>query len=213
MTDAYFVSGLGADSRVFRHINLPEGYTPVFLDWIKPTPKESLQHYALRMAEKIDSSKPFVLIGLSMGGMIVSEISKVYIPKKAILISSCPTAAHLPPYFKFVKKLKLHRVLPVQAVKFSAISKRLFSAESPDDKLMIRKIIKESDNHFIKWAMDAVLHWDGMPPECNLVHIHGTKDEVLPIRYVKPTHIISKAGHMLVMVNADKVNKILAEEL
>lgn len=209
--NVYFISGLGADRRVFRHIVLPEGHKAIFLDWIMPKPKETLYHYSVRMAEDIDASKPFALIGLSMGGMVASEISCILSPSKTILISSSPVAGHLPPYFAYAAKLNLHKIVPVSAVKFSAASKRLFSAETNEDKQLIKQLIKESDPAFIKWAMDAILNWKGQAMPTNLVHIHGTKDEVLPIRYVKPTHVIKGAGHMLVMANATRVNEIIAE--
>jgi hypothetical protein len=33
------------------------------------------------------------------------------------------------------------------------------------------------------------------------------------MRFTKPTHIISKAGHLMVMNRAEEINKILNEEL
>lgn len=50
----YFISGLAADSRVFKHVVLPPGYEPIYIDWINPLTAESLQDYALRLAEKIN---------------------------------------------------------------------------------------------------------------------------------------------------------------
>ncbi|RYD69520.1 MAG: hypothetical protein EOP53_27030, partial [Sphingobacteriales bacterium] len=62
----YFISGLAADCRVFKRIQLPAGFESVYLDWIPPLPNESLQSYAMRMAESIDTNEPFALVGLSM---------------------------------------------------------------------------------------------------------------------------------------------------
>ena len=39
----YFVSGLAADKRVFKHIILPVGFETVYLDWITPLKNESLK--------------------------------------------------------------------------------------------------------------------------------------------------------------------------
>lgn len=206
---AYFISGMAADSRVFRHIRLPEGYEPVYLEWIEPRSNESLSDYALRLAEAIDSSAPFALIGLSFGGMLATEIAKQYKPAITILISSIPVSSHLPGYFKVMAKLRLHRFVPISLLKTSATAKRLFTAETNEDKKLLVQIIRESNPAMIRWSMNAILNWknDWMPdPVC---HIHGTRDEVLPIRYTTPTHTIPKAGHMLVMSDADAVNSIL----
>ena len=209
----YFVSGLAADSRVFKNIQLPEHCVPVFLEWIDPLTKESLKNYALRMAAGIDTSEPFAVIGLSMGGMIITEIAREYKPAFTILISSVPASAQLPFYFKAAGKLRLHKMVPVSFVKSAAKLKRVFTKESNEDKTILRNIIQDSDNKFIYWAMDAILQWNGGQLASPYTHIHGTSDEVLPMRFTKPTHIIAKGGHLMVMNRAGEINAVLKEIL
>lgn len=210
---AYLISGLAADSRVFKHIRLPDGFEIVHLEWIRPKKKESLNDYALRMAESIVVEEPFVLMGLSMGGMIASEIARVKKPAKLILISSVPCSGNLPFYFRTAGTLSLYKLVPVAALKWAARTKRFFTTETNEDKELLRQVIQESDNDFIKWAVEAILKWKQDVPLPDLVHIHGTKDEVLPIRFTHPTHIIKGAGHMMIMTQAREINKLLAAEL
>ena len=209
----YFISGMAADSRIFCHIRLPQGYEAVHLEWIKPEKNESLASYALRLAQRIDTSEPFVLIGLSFGGMLASEIAKRYKPAMTVLISSIPISSHLPGYFKVAAKLRLHKVVPVSLLKTAASMKRMFTRETNEDKKLILQAIRESDASLVRWSMDAILKWknDQMPEPC--CHIHGTRDEVLPMRYTNPTHTIKKAGHMLVLTDAGMVNEILTKTL
>jgi pimeloyl-ACP methyl ester carboxylesterase len=209
----YFISGLAADSRVFKHIQLPVHCEAVFLEWITPLKNESLQNYSLRLAEKIDSSESFAVIGLSMGGMLAAEIGKQLNPVITILISSVPSSAHLPFYFRTAAALRLHKIVPISLIKRAAVMKRLFTAETADDKMTLKQIIKESDVNFIRWAMDAILKWKNQELPFSYIHIHGTKDEVLPIRFTKPTHVIQKAGHLMVMNRAGEINTILREVL
>jgi len=209
----YFISGLAADSRVFKYIRLPAHCEPVFLEWIKPIKNESLQDYSLRLAERIDRNESFSIIGLSMGGMMASEIADKLKPVVTILISSIPSSKHLPFYFKTAAALKLHNAVPISVVKSAAVVKRFFTSETDDDKKMIRQIIKESDNDFIRWAMGAILKWDHEIIPSPYIHIHGTRDEVLPMRFTKPTHVINKAGHLMIMTNAGEINKILKDVL
>lgn len=210
---AYFISGMAADSRVFCHIRLPEGYEAVHLEWIKPEKNESLASYAMRLAQRIDINEPFALIGLSFGGMLATEIAKQYKPAMTILISSIPVSSHLPGYFKVAAKLRLHKVVPITLLKGAATMKRLFTRETNADKRLILQAIRESDASLIRWSMDAILNWnnDQAPEPC--CHIHGTRDELLPIRYTKPTHTIKKGGHMLVLTDAAMVNEILTGAL
>jgi pimeloyl-ACP methyl ester carboxylesterase len=209
----YFVSGLAADSRVFKNICLPQHCEPVFLEWIEPLKNESLKDYALRMAGSINTAEPFALIGLSMGGMITAEIARQYKPAVVILISSIPGSAQLPFYFKAAGAVRLHKLVPVSLVKSAAKIKRVFTSESAEDKIMLKQIIQDSDSRFIHWAMDAILKWrcDALPQP--YVHIHGSKDEILPMRFTNPTHIIPKAGHLMVMNRAGEINSILQEVL
>lgn len=209
----YFISGMAADSRVFRHIQLPPGFEAVFLDWITPQKEESLPSYAMRLAANIDTTQPFALVGLSFGGMLATEIAKQFKPVATILISSVPVSDHLPGYFRVAAKLKLHKFIPISLLKSSAAAKRFFTAERADDKKLLWQIINESDTGLIRWSMHAILSWQNDTIPQPVWHIHGTRDEVLPIRYTQPTHTIAKAGHMLVMTRPGEVNQILSELL
>ena len=209
----YFISGLAADSRVFKHIRLPDGYETVYLDWIKANKNESLASYALRLAEKINVHEKFVLVGLSMGGMVASEIAKIHKPVITILLSSASTHKQFPHRFKVAYYLRLHKLIPVPFFKSASLIKRLFTSERPEDKLVLEQIIKDSDPAFIRWALGAILGWKNEDVPDNLWHIHGSKDEVLPIRRSRPTHIISKGTHLMVMTRAAELNKLLEELL
>ncbi len=210
---AYFISGLAADSRVFKHIRLPDGFEAIYLDWIPPLQDEALREYAMRLSEKIDAGEKFMLVGLSMGGMIAVEIANHLHPVLTVIISSIPISTHLPNYFRFGARLYLHRMIPIRLIKQAAIAKRLFTTETKEDKEMLKTIIRESDPVFIKWALAAIIGWQNVTVPDKLIHIHGSRDELLVMKYTRPTHIISKAGHLMVMNRAEEINRILEEIL
>ena len=214
----YFISGLAADSRVFKHIRLPEGCEIIHLNWITPENNESLSSYAERLSAKIDSSEPFALLGLSMGGMIACEIANAFTrhskkPHITILLSSVPVHHHLPVYFKLFYSLRLHRMIPVQLLKSASLLKRLFAPDTSEDKFILRQVIKDSDPVFIKWAIHAILQWKNETIPQPILHIHGTRDKVLPLQYARPTHIIHNGGHLMVMGNAGELNRLIEEAL
>jgi len=205
----YFISGLAADSRVFKNIKLPEGFEAVYLDWIKPLKDESLESYAIRLAEKIDHHKKFILVGLSMGGMIASEIAKKYKPEITILVSSAPTFRQFPKRFRVARNLHLHKIIPAGFLKSASVVMRLFTTESPEDKVVLKQVIRDSDPLFIRWAIGAILNWRNEVIPQPMWHIHGTNDKILPMRYTKPTHIITNGGHLMIMSRANDLNRIL----
>ena|ERR1700712_2578614 len=215
----YFVSGLAADSRVFKHIRLPIGYEMLHLDWIAAFKNESLERYAWRLAEKIIPGEPFALVGLSMGGMIVTEIANQFNmhkragPAVIILISSVPVSKHLPPHFRWAHFLGLEKIIPVRMLKSLSFLKRYFSLEKKENKKILNEVIKDSDPVFIRWAMLAILAWKNEIIPKQLYHFHGTNDRILPIRYTTPTYTIKGGGHLLVMERAGELNVLIAEAL
>ena len=208
----YLIPGLAADRTVFKYIKLPPGYTAAYLDWITPFDNESLPDYACRLSKQINTHKPFVIIGLSFGGMLAVEIAKKFKPVCTILISSVPVVQHLPSYFRIAGRLRLHKVIPISFIQHAAILKRLFTKETGEDKKILKVMIRKSNVRFIRWAMHAVLSWTNTYIPEKLFHIHGTRDGILPHRFTKPTYLIY-GGHLLVLNRADEINTILKQVL
>lgn len=209
----YFISGIGADYRFFTHIRLPEGYEPSYIHWIPPQHNETLRAYALRLADQIDSSQPFILVGLSLGGIMSVEIAQKIPPVCTILISSVPLASHLPRLYKIAGKLRLGRLVPATLLKAAAMIKHSLTMRPAENRRLMRQVIRAGDDRFIRWALNAVLVWDNHTLPQPLYHIHGTWDEVFPIGLTTPTRAVRKAGHMFVVSRPEIVNQFLREIL
>jgi pimeloyl-ACP methyl ester carboxylesterase len=209
----YFISGLGADNRIFKYVRLPEGFEAVNLDWLTPAKNEELSDYALRMSEKIDQSEPFIIAGLSLGGMIASELTKRINPVFTILISSVPISSQLPPYIRFAGKLKLLNFIPLGFLKSTALAKRMMAVMAHDDVKLLTEMLKDTPPFFIRWGMQAVATWKNETLPYPYAHIHGTWDRVLPIRYTHPTRIVKRGGHAMIINRIDEINNWLNEVL
>lgn len=207
---------MGADHRAFSFITLPKGYNTVYIHWIPHHKKEKLADYALRLASQIDTSAAFILIGLSMGGMMAAEIAKKFPPVCTILISSIPVATHLPPYYRWAGRLHATSLMSpslLKVVKAAARFKQALTRQPSPAGQLTYDMFQVADNDFLRWAMMAVLEWSNHQPPHPLHHIHGTKDRVLPIRFTHPTHAVPLAGHILVMSRPEAVNAFLKEVL
>jgi pimeloyl-ACP methyl ester carboxylesterase len=209
---AYFLSGIGADQRAFQKIKLPEGYEPVYLDWITPEKDESITNYASRLCELI-SDDDFILVGLSFGGMVATEIAKVKTPKKIIIISSVACYDELPWYFKKVGRMGLHKIVPIALLKMGTVINRMMGVGTREDKQIVYDFVRTVDPSFIRWSLNAILTWNahGRIPE--LVHVHGSKDHLLPCKYTHPDYLIENAGHLMVLNKAEEVNKAIFDAL
>lgn len=209
----YFISGMGADQRAFSYITLPKGFEAIHLPWIDPYKHEPLSDYALRLAEGIRTSEPFILVGLSMGGMMAVEIAKKYPPVCTILISSIPLSGQLPRYYRIAVKLKANTLLSPSFVKRLFRFMKAFIRRRSPAKNLVTDMFRACDNEFFKWSTVAVPHWDNHLLPQPLYQIHGKRDLVLPIRLTHPTRSVPRAGHMLVMTHPAIVNTFLAEVL
>ncbi|HXD76410.1 MAG TPA: alpha/beta hydrolase [Puia sp.] len=210
--NAYLISGIGADYRLFTHIVLPPGYEVRHIHWIAPEKEESLPAYACRLAGQIDLKTPFILIGFSLGGIMATEIANRCHPVRTIIISSVPISSQLPPYYRHAHRLRLSKLVTPQVMKFFASAKFRLTMRRGNRKIM-REVIRAGDNRFITWAMHAVLDWRNETIPGSLVHIHGAWDEIFPVRWTRPTFTIPKAGHNLVLRRAAEVNRLLREIL
>jgi pimeloyl-ACP methyl ester carboxylesterase len=210
--DIYLISGLGADRTIFRNLTFGNAANIHYLDWIPPKAKESLKAYALRMAEAIDQSVPFSLIGLSFGGMLATEIASVLHPQQTVLVSSVPESQELPWHFRFVGRTGINKLIPVIKPKYvPKFMAAFFGVETRDDHVFFLQLLRRTDPRFSKWAVDAILKWDRTETPGGIIRIHGGKDRVLPIGNRKVDYLINGGGHFMIFNRADEISKILAE--
>ncbi len=210
---AYFVSGLGGDRRLFASIELPEYVEPVYLDWIPALKQESLKEYAYRLGAAIPNQEPCILVGLSMGGMIVTELANIKNCQKLILISSTPTSNGLPFWYRWAGGIKAEKWVPLSFIKAGSLLKRFFSTESGNEKELLRDMIRNTKAEHLRWSMSAIIHWKQSEFPQSIVHIHGSKDRIIPIRLLRPTHVIPGAGHLMILQQSERINEILEAEL
>jgi len=79
--------------------------------------KESIANYAKRLSTVIDESEPFVLIGLSFGGIVAVEMHHFLQPDKTIIISSAATKSQLPKLIRAIRFMPLYELLPSRFLK------------------------------------------------------------------------------------------------
>lgn len=208
----YIFSGLGADERVFQKLDF-SGFKTVFVKWIVPQDNESIEHYSSRLIEQIATVKP-TLIGLSFGGLIAIEVAKQIETEKVILLSSAKTQNEIPFYYRFAGQLRLHKILPLRLLKDSNfITNWFFGAHSTFDKKLLKQILIDTDPTFLKWAIDKVVRWTNETLPKNIIHIHGTSDRILPLRFVSCDVEIENGGHLMTLNKSDELNMILRENL
>ena len=205
-THIYFVPGLGANSKIFKYINLPKDkYESHFLEWIIPTSiDESISDYARRMCETI-SEKNVVLVGVSFGGIMVQEMSKHIHPKKIFLISSVKTKNELPSRMAFTRMSKSYKLFPASHI--NRIEKTLIKIFGEKAKKMAQRyndFLSVRDPRYLKWAIKNVVIWPQTEAIPNITHIHGDADGIFPIKNINDCIVIKRTGHIMMTLKKGK---------
>ncbi len=206
----YCIGGLGTDEKIFRNLVLP-GWELKHLPWLKPNDKETLEEYATRMIAPVTEENP-ILIGVSFGGMMSIEIARLRPIKKIILISSIKTHLERPKWMGISGKLRLHKISPSKPNRFSEnLANKRLGVTNESERDFANSYRRSVDKDYLSWSINQIVTWkNNWQPE-NIVHIHGDKDQVFPIKKIKATHIVKDGTHMMVMNRADEVsNYILA---
>ncbi|MFD2521689.1 alpha/beta hydrolase [Emticicia soli] len=208
MKNLYIFSGLGVDQRVFKYLDFT-GFNVTFINWIKPTPTESIEDYAKRLTTQIYTKKP-VLIGLSFGGMMAVEVAKLISTQRIILIASAKTYTEIPFYFRWLGYLKMHKIIPTQLLKYPGfINYWFFGVKNKVHKALLAEILNDLDTDFLKWAIDKIVCWQNQTMHSNTIHIHCNNDHILPLRYINCNYIVSKGGHFMTVDKAKQISQLL----
>lgn len=204
------ISGLGADQRIFDFLQLD--HEVITLDWIAPKPKETIASYAQRLIDHYEIAKEtnVVIIGVSFGGMISSEMHSLLDTKKTFVISSATHTKELPWLFSVAGKLNLIRWVPKKLLKPNIrIAAFLFGTKR---KKLLKAIIDDTDVDFLKWGIYAITTWKKSKSDSEIITIHGTKDKVIHAKGQK-THLVKNGEHFMIVDMANDVSTIINKEI
>lgn len=207
----YVVSGLGADFKVLEKLKFPEHHEIMFLDWIIPEKNENFADYVKKMADKVDSSEPFYLLGYSFGGIIVQEINLLKPAEKVVILGSIKSDKEKSKLIKAGEITKIPKLMPIglfsdKTTNFYAVMRKFFDPKNP----RITQYFKVRDPYYLKWSVERISEWkfDESP---NVIQILGDRDIVFPLKNSKPNHIIKGGTHLFPATKYREVSKLLTD--
>ena len=207
MIHVYLMPGMSANSLIFEKIKFPENFKLHKLDWINPDIDESIENYAKRLSEKIVHKYP-VLIGVSFGGILVQEISKIVKVDKLIIISSIKCNKEMPSHMKFGKITKSYKLLPVKWINdFESLISFVLGPKIKKRVDLYRKYLSVRDENYLSWSLREMIEWKQSKPLKNIIHIHGTKDLVFPTLYIKNFIKVPRGDHAMILKRAEWINQ------
>ena len=76
-----------------------------------------------------------------------------------------------------------------------------------------RMFLSVRDPLYLNWAIHHVLHWNQTETLSNVIHIHGTKDEIFPIKNILNCIEIEDGSHIMILNKGKKISTILINKL
>ena len=212
-THVYFMPRMCANPLIFERIKLSSNFKPHYLNWISPLKNESLQNYVIRLSKYI-KHKDSILVGVSFGGVIVQELSKILKIKKVVIISSVKSNKELSNSMKFAKKTKSYKLLPVTWLNdFESLLAFVLGPKIKRKVNLYRKYLSFRDENYLKWAIREMVNWNQTSPLKGVIHIHGTYDLVFPVLNIKNYIPVERGDHTMILKRADWLNNYFLNNL
>jgi pimeloyl-ACP methyl ester carboxylesterase len=204
----YCISGLGAGEKIFDNLKVND-IELRHISWIQPLKKEKIEAYAVRMAAAIQEPAP-LLLGVSFGGMMAIEIAKQFPVRKLFVVSSVKSVNELPVWMKNAGRLQLNKIFPVKPFRLiEPISNNRLGISCDEEKRIVRAYRRSADPAYLNWAVDQVLNWRNNWQPDNLIHIHGDKDKIFPIKKITATHVVKGGTHLMIYNRAQEISQII----
>ena len=211
--NVYLIPGMSAGKESFEALTFPDHCGTKVIPWLLPKSNEPLSDYTKRMLVEVNTHEPFVLIGVSFGGIIAQEALKFLKPRALILISTVKSDHEKPSWMRWAYRLKVHKLLPYYISGYLA-HKPL--RVLPDHW---QKRWKQYDYYlpmrhpeYLSWGVDQVLKWNGTASikDIPVFHIHGDCDDLFPLENIKDAQVIPGGPHIMILTHAKAVSKLLA---
>lgn len=216
-TTLYLIPGQGADSTQFVNLTFDEQFEVKNVKYFTPEKGWEMADFARALSTQIDTSKKYIIIGVSLGGMLATEMADFMEPEKIIIISSAKHRKELPGRYRFQDVIPFYKIFPSRAIKRSAkYAQAIVEPDSKNDREVFVKMLERKDPDFLKRTIKMIIGWKRETYQKDIIHIHGDSDNTLPSRKVNYDYLIPDGSHMMVYTRAEEIsallNKILLQE-
>lgn len=212
--DIHLIPGLGTDHRIFDRIllDLPGRYAH---DWPSMPEGSSLRGLAKILSQKVDSSRPHVLVGMSMGGMVVQEMAAFTKPSAVVIISSWKGPQEMPLPIRALRGTHPERILTKAILeRMMPLIRWQMGVEGSDALELLDSFALSSSIEELKIQVAAILDWEGpKQPVPGLIHIHGDHDRLMPMGSISDAQVVKGGTHFMVYQKAAEVERILRQAL
>jgi esterase/lipase len=210
----YLVPGQGADARLFDSLKIDNRFEIRDIKYLTPAKNTTMSEFAHQLSVQIDTSRPFILIGVSLGGMLSTEMSDFLNPERIILISSAKKHTELPKRYTFQQKFPIYKAMPARTIKGGAkIMQPIVEPDRNQQKATFKSMLDKKDPKFLKRTIHMIINWERTSHRSDIIHIHGNNDKTIPIKNVNYDFLIENGSHMMALTRSQEISDIINEVL
>ena len=210
----YLVPGQGADARLFDSLEINKSFEIRDIKYFTPPKNTTMNEFARQLSIQIDTTQPFILIGVSLGGMLSTEMSDFLNPEEIILISSAKKQTELPKRYTFQQKFPIYKAFPPRTVKAGAkIMQPIVEPDRNQQKATFKSMLDNKDPKFLKRTIHMIINWERTSHRADIVHIHGSNDKTIPIKNVNYDYLIEDGSHMMALTRSQEISLIINDIL
>jgi esterase/lipase len=210
----YLIPGQGADARLYKNIHLDSVFEVRNIEYFTPEKEWDMQDFARHLATQIDTTEEFSIVGVSLGGMLATEMNDFLKPEKVVLISSAKCRKELPFRYRFQKVIPIYKLVPGRVVKFGAkVLQPIVEPDRGKDAKTFKAMLRDKDPKFLKRTVKMILEWDRQAYDRDIMHIHGDLDKTIPARNVAFDYLVEDGSHMMVLTRGNLISELLNQIL
>jgi pimeloyl-ACP methyl ester carboxylesterase len=204
------LTGMTPDHRIFDRL-LPLLPTATVVDWIAPSPYESIVSYATRLSHSFEPHEPTVVCGVSFGGIIARELACRLNARSCVLVSSVRSPSELPPWFRVCRNLPPATATAIMKAIGSVATYWPRKLKSPTTWRLMK--LAGNSGQWYRWATAAVLTWKPSTDAGRIpsIHIYSDRDATFPFRYTNADTVIRGGGHVLPLTHYDQIASALRQ--
>lgn len=214
-TIIYCFSGQGSNHQIFQELDIDTSeFELFFIDLTIPDFGMDMSSYARSYFHFIDTTHPYCLLGVSLGGMIITEMMDYLHPKKAIIVSSAKCRDELPWQYRIQRLIPINTVIPSSVVKWGAfVAQPIFEQDRSSYKEIFVDMLKSKKPIFYKRTIDLIVNWSRDEYNSCIIHIHGNNDNTLPIKNINATIVINGGSHMMLLTKHQQLENEINKQL
>lgn len=207
--------GMGVDGRMFG-AQRAAGFEFECPPMPMPGRGDTMADYAARVRDLLRLDGPCVVGGVSFGGMVACELSRITRAECVLLIASCASVKAIPGYLRPVEWVS--RIIPDFLIRRRAVlsARMMAHFEGLDDAQyqLLRTMVTDTEVTKLRRFARLILNWKAPNSyPCPIHQIHGSRDMVIPLRRVRPEEVVPGGGHLINMTHSREVNAFVARYL